>query len=266
MEYKNLGDRMKGAYENVYRLYLPENFPVIIRLDGSHFHSFTKGMDRPFDKIFIKTMQATLLDLCESIPGCKLGYVQSDEISLLLTNNDTIKTQPWFNNNIQKITSISASICSVAFNHNFLQIISQYEKSLSPAYYAKLNGKAYTAFFDSRVFIIPDYEVNNYFIWRQQDCTRNSILSVAQSLFSAKEIHGINTKALQDKMLIEKDMNWNDYSTVEKRGTCCKRITYTNTDGVIRHRWDLDYEIPIFSQNPDYVNSLLPTFRATHGG
>ena len=261
MEYKTLGDRMKG-YENKYRFYLIENLNTIIRLDGSHFHTFTRGLEKPFDKIFIKAMQKTTLALCEDIPGCKFGYVQSDEISLLLTNHDTFNTQPWFDNNLQKIVSVSASMCAVYFNKFFQEIVEEEyylykaeNKEKSAYWYAQMNNKIDTAFFDSRVFVLPnDEEVVNYFIWRQQDCTRNSILSVAQSLFSHKEIQNLNTKDLQDKMFTEKDVNWNDYPTVEKRGTAVKKFDISEN----RKRWKIDEDIPIFSQDREYIKEVIP--------
>ena len=120
MEYKTLSDRMKGAYENRYRNYLPENFPVIIRLDGAHFHSFCRGMKKPFDPIFVKTMQQTMLKLCEIIPNVKFGYVESDEISLVMIQSER-NSQPWFDNNIQKIVSTSAALCTLWFNNYFAE-------------------------------------------------------------------------------------------------------------------------------------------------
>lgn len=120
MEYKTLGDRMKGAYENRYRNYLPENIPVIIRLDGAHFHNFCRGMKKPFDPIFVKTMQQTMLKLCEIIPNVKFGYVESDEISLVMIQSKR-NSQPWFDNNIQKIVSTSAALCTLWFNNYFAE-------------------------------------------------------------------------------------------------------------------------------------------------
>ena len=198
----SLGDRMK-LYEGAYRNYLPRRLPVIIRIDGCHFHTFTRGLKKPFDKVFIETMLLTTKSLCENIMGCKFGYTQSDEISLLLTNNDTFETQPWFDNNINKIVSVSASMASMFFNKYWIENVEKFYiagvlDDYNKAFY---NGKANTAYFDARVFVVPPHEVNNYFIWRQQDATRNSILGCAQSLFSHKEIEGINTKLLQDKML-----------------------------------------------------------------
>ena len=172
MKYETLGDRMKGAYENKYRLYLPERIPVIIRLDGKAFHTFCRGLKKPFDDLFISVMQDTMLDLCKNISGCKLGYVQSDEISLLLVQTKE-ESQPWFDNNIQKIVSVSASMATLYFNKNFerrvFELMENYAKDKSDyteeelKYVDKLDSKIYTAMFDSRVFVIPKEEVNNYF-------------------------------------------------------------------------------------------------------
>lgn len=265
MKYETLGDRMKCAYENKYRLYLPERIPVIIRLDGKAFHTFCRGLKKPFDDLFISVMQDTMLDLCKNISGCKLGYVQSDEISLLLVQTRD-ESQPWFDNNIQKIVSVSASMATLYFNKNFekrvFELMENYAKDKSDyteeelKYIDKLDSKIYTAMFDSRIFVLPKEEVNNYFIWRQIDCTRNSILSLAQSLYSDKEIHGIKCDSLQDKMFTEKNVNWNDLSTVKKRGTCAIRKE-VEVNGVVRNKWFIDEDIPIFTQDKNYINGII---------
>ena len=265
MKYETLGDRMKGAYENKYRLYLPERIPVIIRLDGKAFHTFCRGLKKPFDDLFISVMQDTMLDLCKNISGCKLGYVQSDEISLLLVQTKE-ESQPWFDNNIQKIVSVSASMATLYFNKNFekrvFELMENYAKDKSDyteeelKYVDKLDSKIYTAMFDSRVFVIPKEEVNNYFYWRQLDATRNSILSLAQSLYSDKEMHGIKCDALQNKMFTEKNVNWNDLSTVKKRGTCAIRKE-VEVNGVVRNKWFIDEDIPIFTQDKNYINGII---------
>ena len=256
---------MKGAYENKYRLYLPERIPVIIRLDGKSFHTFCRGLKKPFDDIFISVMQDTMLDLCKNISGCKLGYVQSDEISLLLVQTKE-ESQPWFDNNLQKIVSVSASMATLYFNKNLQdRCFDLMDKLLEGAddfteedsdYFDVLNSKEHTAMFDSRVFVLPKEEVNNYFIWRQQDATRNSILSLAQSLYSDREMHGIKCDALQDKMFTEKNVNWNDLSTVKKRGTCAIRKE-VEVNGVVRNKWFIDKDIPIFTQDKNYINGII---------
>ena len=128
MSKDTIGDRMKESYENRYRFYFPNRLPIIIRIDGKAFHTYTRGLKRPFDKIFMTAMQNTTLDLVKNIGGCKLGYVQSDEISLLLTNDDTLQTQPWFDNNIQKIVSISASMATLYFNKHFQELKNEWHK------------------------------------------------------------------------------------------------------------------------------------------
>ena len=241
----SLGDRMK-TYEAVSKNYLVRRVPVCIRLDGKSFHTFTRGLDRPFDNNFTELMQLTMLSLCNEIQGCVLGYTQSDEITLILIDYQNRDTCAWFDNQVQKIVSISASLATLFFNkhlNRFLDEIASYEEIL------KWQHKKDKAIFDSRVFNLPQYEVCNNLIWRQQDATRNSINSVAQSLFSHKEIQGINSKDLQNKMLTEKDVNWNNYPTHLKRGCCAIK----NEDG----KWFLDKEIPIFTEDRDYIDKLI---------
>ena len=281
----SLGDRMKG-YENAFRHYLPRRMPVIIRIDGKAFHTYTKGFHKPFDYILMKAMQETAYELCKKIEGVKLAYVQSDEISLLLTNDDTLETEPWFGNNLQKLCSIAASIATLAFHKAMQQCIYDFTYSFSigtiEETYAFLE-KEYSyskefmqseewgwyfhriqtshcngAHFDARAFVLPKEEVTNYFIWRQQDATRNSIQMVAQSNFSHKELQGLNCNKLQDKLFTEKDINWNDFSVPEKRGTCIIKVpTFTNEAILPKMKWAIDYNIPIFTEHREYVEERL---------
>jgi tRNA(His) 5'-end guanylyltransferase len=271
MKYDSLGDRMKG-YENAYRLYLPRRMPVIIRVDGRAFHTFTRGFQRPFDEVLMSAMQLTAKKLCEEVSGCKLAYVQSDEISLLVTNDDTLETQPWFDNNLQKLTSISASIATLAFNHHFKNAKRNFDDtnmigecysenqemnekidfadSLSWTYFKAFD----LATFDARAFILPPEEVCNYFIWRQQDAVRNSIQMVAQSLYSHNELQGKNSSDLQE-LIHAKGVNWNDYPVPCKRGACIAKKE--ETDGVVRHKWVIDDNIPTFTKNREYIESTF---------
>ena len=110
------------------------------------------------------------------------------------------------------------------------------------------------AYFDARVFNLPKEEVTNYFIWRQNDATRNSIQSLAQANFSQKQIHSMNNSQLQDKLHEEKGINWNDCKTVEKRGSC---VIHVFDKSINRSKWIIDEEIPIFTQNRDYIENIL---------
>lgn len=277
-----LGNRMK-TYENVTRNYLTCRMPVIIRLDGKSFHSFTRGFKKPFDDILVETMQQTMKYLCENIQGCVLGYTQSDEITLVLIDYQNRDSCAWFDNNIQKIASVSASMATMAFNKFFTENVSQWMVTIYPVnsnreekYLLKdfalrdkyINAAKKGAMFDSRVFNIPKEEVVNCLIWRQQDATRNSIQSVGQANFSDKQLNGKNQNDIQDMLMLEKGINWNDYPTHLKRGSCCIKkeelinVEKSAEEGIIfiattRNKWVIDTEIPIFTQNKDYVNRLV---------
>lgn len=256
MSFDNLGDRMKD-YENTSRIRLTKKLPVIIRLDGKAFHTFTRGFNKPFDDVLMKAMQETTKYLCANIMNCKMAYTQSDEISLLLIDYETRESQPWFENNLQKMVSVSASMATLAFNKVFIEIVNDNYGNIEDVFdYSKYTKKYNIAMFDSRAFVLPQYEVCNYFIWRQQDATRNSVQMVAQSMFSHKELHGLSCDQLQEKMWQEKNVNWNDYSIPKKRGSCIVKEQYEN-NGAIRSRWIVDEDIPIFTQERDYIDMYV---------
>lgn len=270
----SLGDRMK-AYESISKTFLTRRIPVIIRLDGKAFHTFTRGMKKPFDNILIQTMQDTMKYLCENIQGCVFGYTQSDEITLVLTDYETITTDAWFGYNVQKMTSISASMATLAFNKFFEENCNivwdnyyeawnhtEEETKYNEMLYSKLNK----ALFDSRVFSIPKEEVCNCLIWRQQDATRNSIQSVGQANFSQKQLRGKSCNIIQDMLFTEKGINWNDFPTDCKRGSCCYKrqvervvtIPRTGEERLVnRNEWFIDKDIPIFTQDRSYVEKWL---------
>lgn len=230
-----LGDRMKEFYENRTRNFLPRRTYTIIRVDGKAFHSYTRGLVRPFDEKLVNDMDETACYMCKNIQGAKFAFVQSDEISILLTDFEQITTDAWFDGNIQKIASISASLATAKFNE------------LRP-------NKI--ALFDSRVFTIPsDIEVENYFIWRQQDTTRNSISSVAQSMFSHRELENKNTDQMQE-MCFQKGVNWNDFSAKLKRGRLIVKQDYEK-EGATRTKW-VSVEPPIFTQEREMLKILIP--------
>jgi Uncharacterized conserved protein len=261
MKKDSLGDRMKG-YENISRIYLTRRMPMIIRIDGKTFHSFTKGFNRPFDYLFMNCMKDTVIKLCESIQGCKLAYVQSDEISLLITDYDALESQAWFDKNLQKVVSISASIATLEFNRSFRYRIDCGESYVrEPDMSAEANSLRYErkldmALFDSRVFVLPKEEVTNYFIWRQNDATRNAILSIGAANFSNKQLFKKSCDEIQEMLWQEMKLNFNDFPIDQKRGSCCIKETYyieTDKGNANRTRWIIDENIPIFTQNRDYI-------------
>ena len=262
MDKSTLGDRMKG-YEKIPKTSLMRRTPVIVRLDGKAFHTFTKGMKRPFDDLLMEVMQETAKRLCENVQGCKLAYTQSDEISLLLTDYEKLTTDAWFGYGIQKMASVSASMATLYFNTIFREKYFSYFEyndgmdELEEKYWKAVYSKIDRALFDSRVFSIPKEDVANYFIWRQKDCTKNSISMVAQAYFSHKQLEGKNGDVKQDMLMTQKDVNWNDFSIPCKRGTCIIKKPIEVKPDVIRGKWITDLEIPIFYKDREYIESLI---------
>ena len=263
-----LGDRMKDFYEDRTRYKLARRTNTIIRIDGKAFHTYTKGLKRPFDEGLMEDMNKTTEYLCQNIQGAKFGYVQSDEISILITDYDDISTHAWFDANLQKMASIAASLATAEFNR--LRLIRKMNTTVATA--GSILEQFKHAMFDARVFQIPyQEEVLNYFIWRQQDATRNSISSVAQSLYSTKELHGKKTNDMQE-MIFQKGINWNDYKPREKRGSLIRKVerVYARQGEPImdgktrviesykRSKWEADPETPIFSQTKGYLRWLMP--------
>lgn len=185
-------------YERIARTQLPRRSWTVMRIDGKAFHSWTRGLERPFSQDLADAMDETARDLCSEISGTVMGYVQSDEISLILTDFGKLNTQAWFDGAVQKMTSVSASLATARFNTH-------------------ITGRS-SALFDSRVFTVPSVEeAANYLIWRQRDAVRNSISMAAQSIFSHRALHGVTTSGMQDLMHAQ-GVNWNDFSTRFKRG------------------------------------------------
>lgn len=229
---------MKG-YESVPRIRLTPRMPIIVRCDGKAFHTFTRGFKKPWDDVLQNAMTVAATALIDEIQGAELAYIQSDEISIVLNTYKYFETQQYFNGNVQKISSVAASITTRSFNKSLWKV-----------------GIDKDATFDARCFAIPREEVVNYFIWRQQDAVRNSISGYAQANFSHKDLHKKSTKDMKN-MLLEKGLNWeNDVTIKNQRGWCVVRETVVNND-VIRTVIKEDTSIPIFSENRDYINKFL---------
>lgn len=265
----DLGTRMKEYYEAVPKTKLMRRMPVALRLDGKAFHTFTRGFQKPFDFVFMKSMQDTMRYLCRNIQGCVFGYTQSDEITLILIDYQTLTTDAWFDYEVQKLCSVAASMATMAFNKFFdvgvddfgraniedwdmggtnrelsadertvLKYIESYNKSLA-------NG----AMFDARCFNIPKEEVCNLIYWRQLDATRNSIQMVGQANFSHKELQGKKCSDIQDMLMERYKINWDKYPTSCKRGTAC---IYKDS------KWVVDTDMPILKgEDRNYVDQYI---------
>jgi len=280
LNYKNkeglsLADRQK-EYENITRTYLIPKQPVIIRIDGKAFHSYTKQkcFSKPFDKNISLAFEKSTKELCESLQNVEFAYHQSDEVSIFLKDYTEEKQQQFFNGNIQKIVSVATSQFTYFFNKNIKELLETNvigDITLKPA------------FFDGRVFNLPLHEVSNYFIWRQRDAIRNSITSHSLAYFSQKELHKKNSDEkvnMLDKLAFEKNdstIMWKELDISLQRGTVYYKIDIEEkikdlpqniidiyikqgkeiSDTVIRNRWMIDYNIPIFSENKNFIERFV---------
>lgn len=283
----DLGTRMKQYYEQVPKFKLYRRTPVAIRIDGKAFHTFTRGFAKPFDKVLGNAMVRTMEYLCKNIQGCVFGYTQSDEITLLLVDYQTFETDAWFDYEVQKICSISASMATMAFNKYFQEEYDQWlfdhiefpfdcgDDTIDPA--DKALGQAYSksiakgAMFDARCFNIPKEEACNLVYWRQLDATRNSIQMVGQANFSHSELQGKSCSMIQDMLHEERGINWNDYPARWKRGVACHKVPDEPVakDVVVKGevigksyqetwKWETDYEMPILKgEDRKYVDELI---------
>lgn len=270
-----LGKRMKEYYEQVPKTRLVRRMPVAIRLDGKAFHSFTRGFKKPFDDILIKSMQETMKKLCENIQGCVLGYHQSDEITLILIDYKKLTSSAWFDYEVQKMCSIAASMCTLYFNQIFRTNVNAFfagkgGDELGEYHKIMCLARDKGAMFDARCFNIPKEEVTNLIYWRQLDATRNSIQMVGQANFSHKELQNKSCNQIQDMLMTERSINWNDLPVYQKRGSCCIKsnisTTFANVDeagnvvtgSIERPHWYIDNNIPIFKgEDREYIDKLI---------
>lgn len=272
----DLGVRMKTFYEQIPKTKLMRRCPVAIRIDGKAFHTFTRGFHKPFDEVLIKSMQETMKYLCENIQGCVLGYTQSDEITLILVDYKKLTSSAWFDYEVQKICSIAASMATMAFNKFFRDNVGDYlyenydDQYLADYIETLQNAVDNGAMFDARCFNIPKEEVTNLIYWRQLDASRNSIQMVGQANFSHKELQNKSCNDIQDMLMTQKGINWNDLPTYQKRGSCCVRNKIViESDGVMttaqlrdtsksENEWTIDTDIPIFKgEGREYIDRLV---------
>lgn len=275
----DLGDRMK-CYERVPKNFLMRRQPVIVRIDGKSFHTFTHGFKKPFDEILARTMQETMKYLCENIQGCVLGYTQSDEITLVLTDYKELNTSAWFDYNVQKCCSIASSMATLAFNQNLSKVsdkwfkdhplktsITQedidYNTMLSSYFYTIGCAEKKGAMFDARVFNVPFEEVTNCLLWRQLDAERNSVQMLGRAYFSHKELNNVSCKGIKEKLSQEKQVYWYKLPTYLKRGSCCVKEPQCEEcideyENISRPHWQIDLDIPKFvGENRDYVEKRI---------
>jgi tRNA(His) guanylyltransferase len=205
---ENLGDWCKWLETNFSPEIMIPKLPVIIRLDGCNFSNWTKNLEKPFDEKFNQLLQ----DLCKElvqVTGAKIGYCSSDEITLILYSDD-LKKPVYHSGKKQKILSKLTSHCSNWFNANK----DRYVKN------------ATLAEWDCRIYQTPSIrDAGLQLLWRERDCTRNSVYLTAFHEFSHNVLQNLNSSQLQEKLFQERGINWNDKPVDFKRGSYFKQKT-----------------------------------------
>ncbi len=248
-----LGKRIKENYEERAKTKLVRRMPVIIRIDGKSFHTFTKHFVKPFDKLLMKSMQETMKYLCENIQGCVLGYTQSDEITLVLQDYKELTTDAFFNYEVQKICSIAASMATMKFNQYFSKEVEDLINDADPVFHSSIYTKDYMklldiydiaakkgAMFDARCFNVPKEEVVNALIYRQVDCYRNAVNSVGQFYFGQKQLQKKSQQEVKD-LLTSKDIIFDEFDFVKRFGISCVKDAQS-------HHWQY---IELIFKEPD---------------
>lgn len=284
----SLGNRQK-RYESVSDTYLVPKMPIIIRIDGKAFHTYTKGMKKPFDELLGYAMIETTKSLCKDIHTCVFGYTQSDEITLILNTQDRIKSQEYMNRRVQKIASLAASKATKYFNKYFIEAVKKFEclnkersSELSRAIekygikscevdkltrevdldserlYKVYTGKIGEAEFDARAFNVPEWDCINNIIWRQQDAIRNSVEAVGHTYFSAKQLNKVSCAKIKEMLKVERGINWdNDFTDYQKYGAVCSRVereVVSNDITFVRRPWEISSFI--IEDNRDYFSKI----------
>jgi tRNA(His) guanylyltransferase len=208
MKFETLGDWSKWLEKNFSPEVMIPTLPVIIRLDGVSFHKWTKGLQRPFDEQLVQLMTETTKFLVEET-NAVVGYTQSDEITLILYS-DSRKSDIYHKGKKQKILSKLTGKCVSFFNEKRKELLPEHDK---------------IANFDARIYQTPTLEdAVAQLLWRENDATKNSISMLAQSFFSHKQLQNKNGNEMQDMLMLEKQVNWNDLPVRYKRGTYVKRM------------------------------------------
>lgn len=228
MNFKNLEDKCQ-YYRSLTDYRLLPNSNILVMLDGKNFSKLVKNnFEKPFDDCFIRMMNETAKFLCENVQGCKFAYVQSDEISLLITDYDTPETDMLFGGRLCKIQSILASLATSEFNRWFT--IWNLNKCYDNVSVGEFISKMKMAQFDCKAWVVPNVnDVFSYFLYRQLDCIKNSKQQTAQTYIPHKELLGKNADE-QIAMCIDRCIvDWNMFEDKYKYGRFIAKEVTTQT-------------------------------------
>lgn len=239
----SLGERMKG-HEAPTRLVLPRKTLTAVRVDGRAFHTWTRGLERPYSAALMSAMAEATQTLCEEVAGSVIGYTQSDEISVVFQDFASKHSEPWFGGVVQKVCSIAASCVTAVFARQF--------PDRPPA------------LFDARAFTLPDQtEAANYLVWRQRDAQKNAVSMLAEHYFSSKSLRGMSTPERRARLIEEAGVNPDDEDPRFLHGQVLHRVTVTEKVSYRDKRTGETRETPEPVERRRWVAEAAPHFEAT---
>lgn len=269
MSHQTEYDLRMRRYKAVTDTHLIQRTPVIIQVGGRAFHTFTRGFQKPFDTVLMATMRETAEYLCKNIQGCVLAYTQSDEINLLLIDYEKLETSPWFDNRVQKLASVAASMATNYFNKKFRELVKTIGRKHNSPNHSYDRALLRGAEFAACAFNLPREEVTKFFNWRQQDAIRNSIQMTGQAYFSQSELDEKRNQEIIEMLSKQKNVDWNKLETHKQRGACITRSAHSsfllNGKRITTDTWSTDYNIPLFiGEGRNYIEKYLYPDESSH--
>lgn len=247
-------------YESCFDYRFTRKLPLIIKIEGKSFSKATKNLQRPYSDNLAATFADTMLALVKNIDGATIGYHYSDSISIVSLNDQKLNTDPWLGNRIQDIVSLASSMATNEFNNLAWSDDDTYIDG------ADISGNA---LFTAKAFTVPNYtEAINFLICQQFGCAQEAINDAIYyelgKRFSRKEVHEIlSGRSVEDRLILLKQQCNIDfrthYSLDFQRGIACYKVPKTSNIEDEKHKWFVDYSLPIFSDSMDFLYNILST-------
>lgn len=247
---QKLKDRI-DSYQETSDFKLLNKLPLIISINGRSFTKTTSIIDKPYCTKFAESMLSATLKLCLEIEGSVFSYQHNDEIVIVAKNDQSIETESWYDNKIQKICSVASSIATSAFKTHASQL--------------NLNIVG-EPIFTTQVFTVPNLsEAINTLIYKQQQNFYTSAQFACYYELSKKHDRE-NIKDMLSGLTIDEkigllhqecNIDFNEYPLSFRRGIACYKIPKILDGGVMKNKWSINAELPIFAKNQTFLENIL---------
>ena len=263
-------DITKSMFEDMSYMFLKRNSPAIIMIEGEDYREFVSKFQKPFDPLFTDTMQQTLKYMCENIPCCIFGYTKEFEVTILLLPPKDISEKTWFGRDVQKITSMAASMATVKFNKYFEKTAKSYvmagnnfdETRKLSAMQGYVNAIDKGAFFTAKCFNIALNDIPEYIYKQQKESIHTGVQLMGRTYFSEEELRGKTQADIQFMVFDKAGINFDSYLPENKRGSACVRSHRAEEMlehmGIEDELWEINKDVPVLKpENREFINLIL---------